>query len=87
MSRYGATAGLIRQHSMPELLNPEESHIWRVIETGELPGFESLSMGTQHPAMQLYSSDDLRSLLPDCEVLEMAASAPQSTKALPPLRR
>ncbi|MDP6512843.1 MAG: class I SAM-dependent methyltransferase [SAR202 cluster bacterium] len=74
MSRYGAVANLVRRPSMTELLNPEEQHVWRVTETGELPDFESLSMGTQHPAMQLYSSDDLRSLLPDCEVLEMAAS-------------
>ncbi len=74
MSRFGAMANLVRASVLPELRDPENMHVWRVARYGDLPGFLSRKMNMQHPAMHLYTSDELRGLLPGCQVLELAGS-------------
>ena len=74
MSRYGAMANLVRHPTMTVLKDPEGWHVWRVAEDGDLPGFPSTHVDMQHPAMHMYTSDELRHLLPGCRVLEMAGS-------------
>ena len=41
---------------------------------GDLPGFPAPGMDLEHPAMHMYTSDELRRLLPDCRVLDLAGS-------------
>ena len=74
MSRFGATADLVRRPSMQVLKDPEGWHVWRVVQDGDLPGFPSPRVDMQHPPMHLFSSDELRQLLPQCKVLEVAGS-------------
>ena len=74
MSRYGAMANLVRHPTMTVLKDPEGWHVWRVAEDGDLPGFPSTHVDMQHPAMHMFTSDELRRLLPGCRVLEMAGS-------------
>ena len=74
MSRYGAMANLVRHPTMTVLKDPEGWHVWRVAEDGDLPGFASTHVDMQHPAMHMYTSDELRRLLPGCRVLELAGS-------------
>ena len=74
MSRYGAMADLVRRPTIPALNDPEEWYVWRVAEDGDLPGFLSSRLNMKHPAMHLYSSDELGGLLPGCRVLELAGS-------------
>ncbi len=74
MSRYGRMANLVRLPTMPVLEDPEGWHLWRVAEDGDLPGFFSPRVNMEHPPMHLYTSDELRSLLPGCRTLELAGS-------------
>ena len=74
MSRYGRLANMVRTSVMPALEDPEGWHIPRVAEDGDLPGFLSRRVNMQHPPMHLYTSDELRGLLPACRVLELAGS-------------
>ena len=74
MSRYGAMVDLVRRPAMYALRDPEGVHVWRVAEDGDLPGFASTRVDMQHPPMHMFTSDELRSLLPGCRVLEMAGS-------------
>ena len=74
MSRYGAIVDLVRRPAMYALRDPEGVHVWRVAEDGDLPGFASTRVDMQHPPMHMFTSDELRSLLPGCRVLEMAGS-------------
>ena len=74
MSRYGRMANLVRSPVIPALKDPEGWHIRRVAEDGDLPGFLSRRVNMQHPPMHLYTSDELRGLLPACRVLELAGS-------------
>lgn len=74
MSRYGRLANLVRSSVIPALEDPEGWHIRRVAEDGDLPGFLSRRVNMQHPPMHLYTSDELRGLLPACRVLELAGS-------------
>ena len=74
MSRYGRMANLVRSPVIPALKDPEGWHIWRVAEDGDLPGFLSRRVNMQHPPMHLYTSVELRGLLPACRVLELAGS-------------
>ncbi len=74
MSRYGGMANLVRRPTMPILKDPEGWHLWRVAEDGELPGFPSPRVNMEHPPMHLYTSDELRSLLPGCRTLALAGS-------------
>jgi SAM-dependent methyltransferase len=68
----------VRKGMIPILENPDEAaelgtSFWSVLSTGDLPGFES-RIGMRHPAMHLFTADELISLLPRCEVLELAGS-------------
>lgn len=74
MSRYGGIANLVRRPTMPVLEDPEGWHVWRVVEHGDLPGFPSPRVNMEHPPMHLYTSGELRSLLPGCRTLELAGS-------------
>ena len=74
MSLNGAAVDLVRRPNMPVLKNPEGEQVWRVLEDGDLAGFPSPRVSMQHPPMHMYTSDDLRGLLPDCRVLELAGS-------------
>ena len=74
MSRYGAMANLVRGPVMDVLRDPEEEHVWRVAEDGDLLGFASTQVDMRHPPMHLFTSDELRRLLPGCRVLELAGS-------------
>ena len=74
MSRYGAMANLVRGPVMDVLRDPEGEHVWRVAEDGDLLGFASTQVDMRHPPMHLFTSDELRRLLPGCRVLELAGS-------------
>ena len=74
MSRYGRMANLVRRPAMPILEDPEGWHVWRVAEDGDLPGFPSPRVNMEHPPMHLYTSGELRELLPGCRTLELAGS-------------
>ena len=74
MSRYGTMAALVRRPSMYVLEDPERWHVWQVARDGDLPGFPAPGMDLEHPAMHMYTSDELHRLLPDCRVLDLAGS-------------
>ena len=75
MSRLGTTFNLARRPVISMLRDPDGWHIWTVLSTGDLPGGVAMSRtGATHPAMHLYTSDELRALLPGCDVLELVGS-------------
>ncbi len=74
MSLNGAAVNLVRRPNMSVLKNPEGEQVWRVLEDGDLAGFLSPQVNMQHPPMHMFTSDELRCLLPGCRVLELAGS-------------
>ena len=74
MSRLGTICNLVRRATMPVLRDPEKWHVSQVAETGYNPGFRSAAVNMQHPPMHMYTSGELKSLLPGCTVLELAGS-------------
>ena len=74
MCRYGASLNLVRRPTMPILKDAEGWNVWGVVEDGDLDGFPSTQVGMLHPPMHLFTSEELRKLLPSCEVLELAGS-------------
>ena len=74
MSRYGASLNLVRRPSIPILKDAEGWDVWGVAKNGDLPGFPSVQVNMQHPPMHLFTSEELRDLLPGCRVLEIAGS-------------
>ena len=74
MSLFGFTADLVRNPNMQVLRDPDEEEVWRVVEDGNRLGFPSPRVNMQHPPMHLYSSDELRKLIPESKVLELAGS-------------
>ena len=74
MSRLGTICNLVRRATMTVLRDPEEWHVSQVAETGDNPGFPSAAINMQHPPMHMYTSGELRGLLPGCNVLELAGS-------------
>jgi SAM-dependent methyltransferase len=74
MSRFGAISNLVRRADLAVLKDPEGWHVWRVVQEGDLPGFHSTNVDMQHPAMHLYSGEDLTGLFEDCTVLALAGS-------------
>lgn len=74
MSRFGTICNLVRRATLTVLRDPEEWHVRQVAETGNNPGFPSPRVNMQHPPMHMYTSEELRSLLPDCSLLELAGS-------------
>ena len=74
MSRLGTMAALVRRPQMYVLEDPVGWYVWQVAEHGDLPGFPAPEMDLEHPAMHMYTSDELRGLLPGCDVVDMAGS-------------
>ena len=74
MSRLGTICNLVRRGTMTVLRDPEAWHVSQVAETGDSPGFPSAAVNMQHPPMHMYTSGELRSLLPGCTVLDLAGS-------------
>ena len=74
MSRYGNIVNLVRRPTLTVLKDPKEWNVWQVADVGDNPGFPSPRVNMQHPPMHLFTSEELRNLLPDCSVLELAGS-------------
>ena len=74
MSRLGTICNLVRRATMTVLRDPGEWHVSEVAEAGDNPGFPSAAVNMQHPPMHMYTSGELRGLLPGCTVLELAGS-------------
>jgi len=74
MSRYDNIANLVRRPTLTVLKDPEEWNVWQVADVGDNPGFPSPRVRMQHPSMHMFTSEELRNLLPDCSVLELAGS-------------
>ena len=74
MSRLGTICNLVRRGTMTVLRDPEAWHVSHVAETGDNPGFPSSRVNMQHPPMHMYTSGELGSLLPGCNMLEIAGS-------------
>lgn len=74
MSRHGSMANWVRRPMMSFLKDPEGRHIWEIAEEGNLSGVPSPRVNMQHPPMHLYTSDELRHLLPHSNVLELVGS-------------
>jgi SAM-dependent methyltransferase len=86
MSRYGATANLVRRPTVQFLKDLWGRLVWHVLETGDLSGVPSTKViGHSHPAMHLYTSTELRELFSDCEVVEVAGSNVSATEGAPAL--
>lgn len=86
MSRYGASANLVRRPVIDFLKGERESMVWKVLETGDLSGVPSTKVpGQAHPSMHLFSGEELVDLFSACEVVSVAGSnvtATEGTKAL-----
>ena len=74
MSLNGAAANLVRRPTMYILKDPEREQVWRVLQDGDLDGVPSQLEHMKQPPMHMYTSDELRSLLPECQALEVAGS-------------
>lgn len=74
MSRYGASANLVRRPTIPILKDAEVWDVWGVVKHGDLPGFSSVQVNMRHPPMHMFTSEELRDLLPGSHVLELAGS-------------
>ena len=74
MSRLGTICNLVRRATMTVLRDPDEWHVRHVCETEDKPRFPSAAVNMQHPPMHMYTSGELRSLLPGCTVLKFAGS-------------
>ncbi len=85
MSRYGLAANLVRSANMDVLEDPEGEQVWRAVKDGDRSGFPSPRVNMQHPPMHMYTSEELRQVLPGCTVLELAGSnvtAVEGSKAI-----
>jgi ubiquinone/menaquinone biosynthesis C-methylase UbiE len=74
MSRYGAAVNNVRRSIMPILQDPDGWHLWTVITSGDLPPFPSRIPGMKHPAMHLYTAEELQKLFGPCDILVLAGS-------------
>ena len=74
MSRYGTMVNWVRSPTMPFLRDPEGLRVSRLAEDGNLSGVPSAQVNMQHPKMHLYTSDELRNLLPHCHTVELVGS-------------
>ena len=88
MNRMGVH-NMVRKGNIPILENPDETSelgtsYWSVLDTGDLPGFES-RIGLRHPAMHLFTADELKSLVAGCEILEIAGSNVTASEFSPEL--
>ena len=74
MSLNGAAANLVRRPTMSVLSDPERGQVWRGLQDGDLGATPSALETMKHPPMHMYTSDELRSLMPGCRALELAGS-------------
>ncbi len=74
MSRLGSTIQGLQNPKVDWKKDFTLERVRSVIEEGDLPWFPSARLSIQHPAMHLFSADELKELLPGCKVLEIAAS-------------
>jgi ubiquinone/menaquinone biosynthesis C-methylase UbiE len=77
MGRMGVR-NVVRKGNISILEDPDENaelgtSYWSVLETGDLPGFDS-RIGIRHPAMHLFTAEELMSLFKGCDILEVAGS-------------
>ena len=74
MSRFGAACNLVRRATLEILRDPEGGQVASVLDTGDLSGFPSRVPGWDHPAMHLYTAEELVQLLDGCESVTVAGS-------------
>ncbi len=85
MSRYGTMANWVRRPMMSFLHDPEGRNVWKIEHDGNLSGVPSPRVDMEHPPMHLYAADELRQLLPDCSILELAGSNVTAVEGSPTL--
>ncbi|MCH7706814.1 MAG: class I SAM-dependent methyltransferase [Chloroflexi bacterium] len=85
MCRYAAGVNAVRQPILRLLADPEALYLWNVVSDGDLPAFPSQTVEAYHPAMHLFSAEEITSLLTEhgCEVLEIAGSNVTATEGSP----
>ena len=74
MSLNGVAVNLVRRPNLPVLKDPESEQVWRVLQDGDLGAVPMPETNMQHPPMHMFTSDEMRRLLPECQVLELAGS-------------
>ena len=74
MSLNGVAVNLVRRPNLPVLKDPEREQVWRVLQDGDLAPVSMPDTNMQHPPMHMFTSDEMRRLLPGCQVLELAGS-------------
>ena len=78
MSRWGVLCNLVRRSTpndleilrRPDGANRNQAVLWEIFETGDLAGFVS-RLSIPHPAMHLYTAEELRRLFAACDVLDV----------------
>lgn len=80
---------IVRKSGIPILEDPDTavglgSSLWSILATGDLLGFAS-RIGIQHPAMHLFTSEELQSLMDGCGILEVAGSNVTASEFSPEL--
>lgn len=88
MSRMGVH-NAVRKNMIPILEDPDGAaelgtSYWSVLDSGDLPGFDS-RIGMRHPAMHLFTSQELSSLISGCDILELAGSNVTASEFSPEL--
>lgn len=88
MSRMGVH-NAVRKNMIPILEDPDGAaelgtSYWSVLDSGDLPGFDS-RIGMRHPAMHLFTSEELSSLISGCDILELAGSNVTASEFSPEL--
>lgn len=88
MGRMGVH-NIVRKGNISILKNPDKNaelgtSYWSVLETGDLPGFDS-KIGMRHPAMHLFTADELMSLFEGYDILEIAGSNVTASEISPDL--
>ena len=75
MSLNGVAINLVRHPNLPVLKDPEREQVWRVLQDGDLGPVQMPETNMQHhPPMHMFTSDEMRGLLPGCQIWELAGS-------------
>jgi ubiquinone/menaquinone biosynthesis C-methylase UbiE len=84
MSRLGAVCQVVRSGQIADSAEPPR--VRRALNTGELFGVPSTTVtGQEHPAMHLYTAQELASLFEGCDVIATAGSNVSVSHGLTPL--
>ena len=70
ISLNGVAVNLVRRPNLPVLKNSESGQVWRILQDGDLSAVPMPETSMQHPPMHMFTSDEMRRLLPGCQVLE-----------------